>query len=109
MLLMFTRLLGNTMKKLTRADCPKDTTTYMVPATLEAIRENVIDLHPETEEQEGGDNKIVMFFHCALCLEEGVYHDIECGWTEKGFQVWCRQHDANIIHMDFEGQKHRTI
>ena len=77
---------------------------------------SVIKLHPEFEEQEGGNNKIVMFFHCALCLEElpkGMsmqeFELNECGWTEKGFQVWCRRHDANIIHMDFEGQKHPAI
>ena len=110
-------------KKLTcAADCPKDTTTYMVPATLEAMQEqeydnsNVIQLHPEFEEQEGGNKKIEMFVHCALCCEEvpeGVsmqeFELNECGWTEKGFQVWCRRHDANVIHVDFEGQKHKSI
>lgn len=75
---------------------------------------NVIKLHPEFEEQEGGNNKIVMFIHCALCCEEvpegmSQYQDIECGWTEKGFQVWCCRHNANIIHVDFEGQKHKAI
>ncbi len=67
-------------------------------------------------EQEGGNNKIVRFFHCALCIEElpedmspSEYQITEAGWTIEGFQVWCLRHDANIIHMDFEGQKHRTI
>lgn len=77
---------------------------------------NVIPIHAEKAEQEGGDNKIVVFFNCGLCFEElpaGMsmqeYSLNECGWTKEGFQVWCRRHNANIIHMDFEGQKHRTI
>ena len=76
---------------------------------------NVINF-PEPKEQEGGNNKIVMFFHCALCLEElpkGMtpreYQVNECGWTEKGFQVWCCRHDANVINMDFEGQRYTAI
>ncbi len=77
---------------------------------------DVVHIRPKKAEQEGGDNKIVKFFQCGLCCEEvpeGVsmqeYALYECGWTVEGFQVWCRRHDANIIHMDFEGQKHRTI
>ncbi len=67
---------------------------------------NVINLwEPKSE--------IKMFFHCARCLEE-IPEDIapkdwvriEAGWTTQGFQIWCARHDINIIHMDFEGQKH---
>ncbi len=47
-----------------------------------------------------------MFFHCGLCLEQGMKANIEAGWTVVGFQVWCRNHDCNIIHFDFEGHKH---
>jgi hypothetical protein len=32
--------------------------------------------------------------------------DIEAGWTQLGFQVWCRNHNVNILHVDFEGHKH---
>ena len=77
---------------------------------------NVISIRPEKKEQEGGNNKIETFFTCALCYEElpdGVsmqeFGANECGWTEKGFQVWCRRHDANIVHIDFEGHKHPAI
>ena len=58
-------------------------------------------------------NNIVAFLHCKECLKElpdGVSpaewsaHDI--GWTEKGLQVWCRRHEANVLHVDFEGHKH---
>ena len=77
---------------------------------------NVTDIRPKQKEQEGGNNKIEIFFHCALCydeLPEGMsmqeFSLNECGWTKQGFQVWCQRHDANIIHMDFEGQKHLII
>jgi len=58
-------------------------------------------------------NEIVMFFHCGLCLEEipdGVspqeWARLEIGWTKPGFQVWCKRHDCNVMHMDFEGHRH---
>ena len=61
---------------------------------------------PNTEE-------IKLFFHCSKCLKEmpadaspREWISIEAGWTSMGFQVWCIRHDINIIHMDFEGQKH---
>lgn len=73
---------------------------------------NVTELRPSLKRKP----EIKMFFHCALCLEElpeGMspqeYEHTESGWTEKGFQVWCQRHNANIIHMDFEGHKHPTI
>jgi hypothetical protein len=58
-------------------------------------------------------NEIKMFFHCRQCLKEKP-HDVsprdwaqlEAGWTEIGFQVWCKRHEINIIHVDFEGAKH---
>lgn len=57
--------------------------------------------------------QIVRYLHCNLCLEElpagwspQEYGDYEIGWTIKGIQIWCKRHDCNIMHMDFEGQKH---
>jgi hypothetical protein len=50
--------------------------------------------------------EIKAFMHCAQCLKESQPQNIEAGWTALGFQVWCRTHDANIAHVDFEGQKH---
>ena len=52
---------------------------------------------------------IEMFFHCALCVRDPrgpQPSDIEAGWTTIGLQVWCRRHDLNILHVDFEGQQH---
>lgn len=58
-------------------------------------------------------NEIANFFHCRECLKEkphGVsprdWARLEIGWTLLGFQVWCVRHDMNVIHVDFEGQKH---
>ena len=61
-------------------------------------------------------NEIVSFFHCRECLKERP-HDVaprewahlEIGWTPLGFQVWCVRHDMNVIHVDFEGQKHPAV
>ena len=33
------------------------------------------------------------------------YVDIEVGFTSSGFQVWCRKHDANVLHIDFENKE----
>ena len=67
----------------------------------------VIELWPNTE------SEIEMFFNCGECLEElpsdtspRDYQRLEVGWTIAGFQVWCKRHDMNIIHMDFEGHTH---
>ena len=74
------------------------------------MKGNVIQLYPETE------NKIVMFFHCNECIEEKPedisprdYAELGAGWTEQGFQVWCKRHEMNVIHIDFEGQQHQVI
>lgn len=48
-------------------------------------------------------NEIKLFFHCGICVSEYKSPDIEAGYTEVGFQVWCRNHDCNIFHMDLEG------
>lgn len=61
-------------------------------------------------------HQIGMFFHCGLCIEQYAKEDppmsradfskIEAGFTPLGIQVWCRRHECNIVHIDFEGQKH---
>jgi len=60
-------------------------------------------------------NKIGAFFHCAQCVHEWQgkapgtedmsprdYQQIEAGWTEDGFQVWCKRHDLNIMHVTWQ-------
>jgi hypothetical protein len=61
------------------------------------------------------DNMIKLYLHCRLCFEEmppdqspKEWARVQAGWTEQGIQVWCNRHDANIIHIDFEGQKHHA-
>lgn len=52
-------------------------------------------------------NKIQLYLHCAMCLE-GKYQlqMLEVGWTAIGLQVWCKRHDANVLHVDFQGKQH---
>jgi len=54
----------------------------------------------------GNEREIHTFFHCALCVAGGNGSDIEAGFTPLGIQVWCRRHDANMVHVDFEGMTH---
>ena len=61
------------------------------------------------------DNNIKIYLHCKLCVEElpkdespSTYADYAVGWTKKGIQVWCERHNANIIHIDFEGEQHKA-
>lgn len=54
---------------------------------------------PNTHEIKG-------FMHCARCVRERIGQKIEAGWTQQGFQVWCLNHNCNIIHVDFEDSKH---
>ena len=56
---------------------------------------------------------IVSYLHCRQCLEEipgGVnpreWAQLEVGFTKPGLQVWCRRHECNVVHIDFEGQQH---
>lgn len=58
-------------------------------------------------------NEIVMFFHCKTCIEKlpagqspRSWADLEVGFTKIGLQVWCKRHECNVCHIDFEGQQH---
>jgi hypothetical protein len=57
--------------------------------------------------------EIHAYIHCGLCLieiPEGVspqqWSRLEVGWTKHGLQVWCKRHDVNCCHIDFEGAQH---
>ena len=59
------------------------------------------------------ENSIKLYFHCTKCLEEmpanTTPHDwsqLEIGYTVLGIQVWCKRHECNVVHVDFEGVKH---
>jgi len=58
-------------------------------------------------------NEIRQFFHCRRCADKlpvgrspAEWARLEIGATPLGIQVWCRRCDINVIHIDFEGQKH---
>jgi hypothetical protein len=58
-------------------------------------------------------NHIRMFFHCKKCLQERPedqsprdWAQLEVGTTRLGIQVWCKRHEINVIHIDFQTQKH---
>lgn len=55
----------------------------------------------------------VQFLHCGVCLHEKPadqtpreYARLQVSWTKVGLQVWCVRHECNVLHVDFEGQKH---
>jgi len=59
---------------------------------------------------------ISTYFHCRDCMDElpedespMSYQRIQAGFTRQGVEVWCTRHEKKIIHIDFEGTKHRTI
>lgn len=59
------------------------------------------------------ENEIKSFFHCGLCMAElprgtspREYGSLEIGFTPLGVQVWCKRHEVNVAHIDFEGQRH---
>lgn len=65
------------------------------------------------------EHAISRYIHCSLCVKEvkeGTadtsgpvslrdYQELEVGWTKAGLQIWCKRHDANVLHLDFEGRR----
>lgn len=58
-------------------------------------------------------HSIESYMHCRRCLEEkpeGIspaeWQQNEVGFTDIGLQVWCRRHQINVVHIDFEYQQH---
>lgn len=59
---------------------------------------------------------IGMYFHCGRCMQERPpdqspqqWGQIEAGFTALGVQVWCKRHNLNVVHIDFEGQAHPLV
>ncbi len=59
------------------------------------------------------DLSIVHYLHCGKCIAElppgispQMFAQLEVGFTPEGLQIWCRRHQANVMHIDFQGQKH---
>jgi len=51
---------------------------------------------------------------CSKCFEEMSkgysdaaslqdYARLDVGFTDQGLQVWCRRHELNVVHIDFDG------
>ena len=67
----------------------------------------------DTRNQVGNKLEIALYIHCAKCIQEKPanispkdWSMTQAGWTPKGLQVWCNRHNCNILHIDFQGQKH---
>lgn len=60
-------------------------------------------------------NCIGHYIHCTLCIEElpagespESWARLSVGFTLHGMQVWCVRHNVNVVHIDFEGSKHKA-
>jgi hypothetical protein len=62
-------------------------------------------------------NEMTTFLHCKRCMDELMNNDaielsprdyaqLEIGMTKWGFQVWCKRHECNVMHVDYEGAVH---
>ena len=66
----------------------------------------------------GNAQSVVQYLHCGKCMHEipgGLeaptiaprdWADLSVGWTRWGLQIWCNRHECNVVHIDFEGNKH---
>ena len=59
------------------------------------------------------DNDIHMYYHCGKWINDrppntspSEWSSFEVGSTKLGIQVWCKRCEKNVMHVDFEGQKH---
>jgi hypothetical protein len=77
-----------------KCSCPK--CSAELPSHSESKAQGI----PNTNELRG-------YIHCGMCLKENAGPQmLEIGWTKLGLQIWCRRHNANVMHIDFQGQKH---
>lgn len=74
---------------------------------------NFVRRKPLKEREISTELQIQLYMHCGECLYEkpkGIsareFAQLELGWTEIGLQVWCKRHEINVMHVDFQGQKH---
>lgn len=85
----------------------KERATIATSRALEG-RESKLEFRPVSNERQ-----IDLYLHCAACLAERPpnvsardWAQTEVGWTQQGLQVWCKRHECNIMHVDFEGRQH---
>lgn len=51
------------------------------------------------------ENKIISYYHCGKCLNNGQKDKISVGNTPKGFQIWCDNCNSNVLAIDLNGAK----
>lgn len=68
---------------------------------------------PRHQREIPATNCIVSYFQCAKCVAEipsnvtpQDWARFNVGFTKLGIQVWCVRHNCNVVHCDFEDQKH---
>lgn len=97
------------MNATPKTDCP----------TCEDAQEAMESKVESSRQPVPNDNRIGGFITCVQCVREAEalrekgehvshknYARVEVGFTREGLQVWCLRHDCNILHVDFQGQKH---
>jgi len=59
------------------------------------------------------EKSIDLYIHCSRCIDElptdqspRQWAQLEVGWTAIGLQVWCKRHELNVMHIDFQGATH---
>ncbi len=61
----------------------------------------------------GNGDAIERYIHCSMCLDTvptgqspQEWSRYEVGLTKWGIQIWCARHKCNIMHINFEGERH---
>lgn len=56
---------------------------------------------------------IKSYIHCSKCFKDmpdgkspQTWAMLDIGFTDIGIQVWCRRHNSNVMHIDFQGHRH---
>lgn len=66
------------------------------------------------------NNHGLTFLHCKKCIQEWkdgkavgespeTYARLTVAYTTMGIQVFCVRHQANVMHVDFQGQRHPAV
>jgi len=85
-----------------------------------AVRDKLRGWPPLERGEPSAALSIGPYLQCKLCLEEvseivqrtkqsqspALYTRFDVGFTPIGLQVWCRRHEINVVHIDFEGIVH---
>jgi hypothetical protein len=88
------------------------------PAIVKARRPREVAKEKKKQVDKLQPHAILCHTYCRRCMKDLVrlnatapaqsirdYSEIECGWTEHGFQVWCTRHNRNVLHIDLHFNK----